>query len=193
MGEIMDEVDQADELVPSKHDEALVRFVARQIVNGKSEKEIRQSLDQNRLFSSRAPPAEWRTLIRQAQQTADEIKWMVVAKAEMEDVEHQRLDSFARRKRAMARLEAVIESAHEQSDSVSKLNQVSFMIAGLIKAQESMDSFTGAKEAAPQVQINIGYDPQEQFREVIQKEIEIVDVEPIESNNDDDEIDRDHE
>lgn len=189
----MDEVDQADELVPSKHDEALVRFVARQIVNGKSEKEIRQSLDQNRLFSSRAPPAEWRTLIRQAQQTADEIKWMVVAKAEMEDVEHQRLDSFARRKRAMARLEAVIESAHEQSDSVSKLNQVSFMIAGLIKAQESMDSFTGAKEAAPQVQINIGYDPQEQFREVIQKEIEIVDVEPIESNNDDDEIDRDHE
>ena len=76
---------------------------------------------------------------------------------------------------------------------MSKLNQVSFMIAGLIKAQESMDSFTGAKEAAPQVQINIGYDPQEQFREVIQKEIEIVDVEPIESNNDDDEIDRDHE
>ena len=89
----------------------------------------------------------------------------------------------------MARLEAVIESAHEQSDSVSKLNQVSFMIAGLIKAQESMDSFTGAKEAAPQVQINIGYDPQEQFREVIQKEIEIVDVEPVE----DDVVDRDGE
>lgn len=193
MGEIMDEVDQADELVPSKHDEALVRFVARQIVNGKSEKEIRQTLDQNRLFSSRAPPGEWRTLIRQAQQTADEIKWMVVAKAEMEDVEHQRLDSFARRKRAMARLEAVIESAHEQSDSVSKLNQVSFMIAGLIKAQESMDSFTGAKEAAPQVQINIGYDPQEQFREVIQKEIEVVDVEVIEPDVEDGEKDQEHE
>ena len=56
------------------------------------------------------------------------------------------------------------------------------MVAGLIKAQESMDSFTGAKEAAPQVVVNVGYDPLAQFREVIQKEIDIVDVEPIEDD-----------
>ena len=39
-----------------------------------------------------------------------------------------------------------------------------------MKAQESMDKFTGAQEAVPQVQVNIGYDPLDQFRNVIQKE-----------------------
>ena len=179
----MEDADEEIEaLVPSNYDEALVRFVAHQMIKGKSEKELKRILTENSLFSSRGPPAEWRSLIRQASIVADDIKWMVVAKAEMDDVEHQRLDSFARRKRAMARLEAVIESAHDQADSVSKLNQVSFMVAGLIKAQESMDSFTGAKEAAPQVVVNVGYDPLAQFREVIQKEIDIVDVEPIEDD-----------
>ena len=99
-------------------------------------------------------------------------------KAEMDDIEHQRLDSYARRRRAIGRLEAVIESAHSQADSVGKLNQVSFMVGGLIKAQESLDKFTGAQEAVPQVQINVGYDPMEQFRTVIQDELRTVDIEP---------------
>ena len=44
-----------------------------------------------------------------------------------------------------------------------------------------MDKFTGAQEAAPQVQINIGYDPLDQFREVIQMEskVEPIEIEPI--------------
>ena len=62
------------------------------------------------------------------------------------------------------------------SDSVGKLNQVSFMVGGLIKAQESMDKFTGAQEATPQVVVNVGYDPLTQFREVIQDELEVIDV-----------------
>ena len=44
------------------------------------------------------------------------------------------------------------------------------MVGGLMKAQESMDKFTGAQEAVPQVQVNIGYDPLDQFRNVIQVE-----------------------
>ena len=62
------------------------------------------------------------------------------------------------------------------------MNSASFMLGGLLKAQESMDKFTGAQEAAPQVQINIGYDPLDQFRNVIQKESEknIIDVVELE-------------
>ena len=51
------------------------------------------------------------------------------------------------------------------------------MVGGLIKAQESMDKFTGAQEAAPQVVVNVGYDPMEQFRTVIQDELRTVDIE----------------
>ena len=115
--------------------------------------------------------------MRQSSMVADDIKYMVVSKAEMDDIEHQRIDSYARRRRAISRLEAVIHSAHEQADSVSKLNSVSFMVGGLIKAQESLDKFTGAQEAAPQVVVNVGYDPMEQFRTVIQDELRTVDIE----------------
>ena len=185
MDEAIDDIEKADKLVPSKHDEALVRFVAHLLIRGKTEAEVKRSLVENSLFDSSGSTSKWRTLIRQAQLVADDIKWMVVAKAEMDDVEHQRLDSFARRKRAIARLEAVITSAHDQADSVSKLNSVSFMLGGLIKAQESMDKFTGAQEAAPQVVVNVGYDPLAQFREVIQREIEVIDVEVVDEDDED--------
>jgi hypothetical protein len=173
-----DDIDAVDKLVPSKFDEALVRFIAHQLVRGKSEIEVKRALVENSLLNSRASPSKFRSLIRQAQIVADDIRYMVVAKAEMDDVEHQRLDSYARRRRAIGRLEAVIESAHTQADSVSKLNSVSFMVGGLIKAQESLDKFTGAQEAAPQVVVNVGYDPLQQFREVIQEELNTIDVEP---------------
>tara|TARA_Y100000004_G_scaffold115924_1_gene130224 strand:- start:870 stop:1454 length:585 start_codon:yes stop_codon:yes gene_type:complete len=187
MDDSIESVDDADKLVPSKFDEALVRFVAQQLIRGKSEKEVKRALVEHSLFDSRASPSKWRTLIRQAQLVADDIRYMVVAKAEMDDIEHQRIDSYARRRRAIARLEAVIVSAHDQADSVSKLNSVSFMLGGLIKAQESMDKFTGAQEAAPQVVVNVGYDPLQQFREVIQEEIQVIDIEAEPADADSDE------
>jgi len=173
----IESVDDIDKLLPSKYDEALVRFVAGLLTRGYSEKEVQMKLVENSLFNSRASPSEWRSLIRQASLVAEDIKYMVVAKAEMDDIEHQRLDSYSRRRRAIGRLEAVIESAHQQADSVSKLNSVSFMVGGLIKAQESMDKFTGAQEAVPQVVVNVGYDPMEQFRSVIQDELNTIDIE----------------
>lgn len=187
MDDSIESVDDADKLVPSKFDEALVRFVAQQLIRGKTEKEVKRALVEHSLFDSRTSPSKWRVLIRQAQLVADDIRYMVVAKAEMDDIEHQRIDSYARRRRAIARLEAVIVSAHDQADSVSKLNSVSFMLGGLIKAQESMDKFTGAQEAAPQVVVNVGYDPLQQFREVIQQEIEIIDIEAEPADSDSDE------
>ena len=70
------------------------------------------------------------------------------------------------------------------ADSVSKLNQVSFMVAGLLKAQDGIDALTGAARAQPIVHLNLNYDPLEQMRNIIQegkvveiKEIEIVDIE----------------
>jgi len=161
------------------------------LVRGKSEKEVRRALVENSLLNSRSPPSKFRSLIRQASIVADDIRYMVVAKAEMDDVEHQRLDSYARRRRAIGRLEAVIESAHTQADSVSKLNSVSFMVGGLIKAQESLDKFTGAQEAAPQVVVNVGYDPLQQFREVIQEELNTIDVEPQPADDEGDENESD--
>lgn len=175
----IESIDEVDKLVPSKFDEALVRFVAQQLVRGKSEKEVKRALVENSLLNSHASPDKFRVLIRQASIVAEDIRYMVVAKAEMDDIEHQRLDSYARRRRAIGRLEAVIESAHTQADSVNKLNSVSFMVGGLIKAQESLDKFTGAQEAVPQVVVNVGYDPLEQFREVIQDELNTIDVEEI--------------
>jgi len=173
-------------LVPT-YDEALVRYIATLLVKGKSESEIWKTLNENSLVSSRVAPQQKTSLMSQAEQVADEIRWMVVSKAEMEDVEQQRIDSYARRKRALSRLEAVIESAHGQADSVGKLNQVSFMVGGLIKAQESLDKFTGAQDAVPQVVVNVGYDPLQQFREVVQQELNTVDIEP--DTEDEDESD----
>lgn len=64
----------------------------------------------------------------------------------------------------------MIELSEDQADSISKMSSVAFMVNGLVKAQESMDKFTGAQEAVPQVQVNISYDPLDQFRGVIQAE-----------------------
>tara|TARA_Y100000401_G_C8183905_1_gene155374 strand:+ start:67 stop:399 length:333 start_codon:yes stop_codon:yes gene_type:complete len=95
---------------------------------------------------------------------------MVISRAELGSTDYLRLDSYTRRKKNLKRLERIIDKAESEADSVSKLNSVSFMVGGLMKAQESMDKFTGAQEAVPQVQVNIGYDPLDQFRNVIQKE-----------------------
>lgn len=172
----MDDDDWDIDTLPAKMaepdvDEALVRFIALQLVNGKTEDEVRRELNKNRSFESFIPPHEWRTLMSKVEGVADDMKALVIARAEMSDVEHQRLDSYARRSRAIRRLESIIDEAHDQADSVGKLNQVSFMVGGLLKAQESLDKFTGAQEAAPQVVVNLGYDPLEQFRSVVQAKI----------------------
>ena len=186
LSEIEEVLESVEDAIQKKYDEPLIRYVATLLVRGKSEDEIRRTLNENSLIPSRAAPHEWKSLIRQSLLLADDIRSMVISKAEMEDIEHQRIDSYARRKRAIGRLEALIESSHSMADSVGKLNQVSFMVGGLIKAQESLDKFTGAQEAVPQVVVNVGYDPLQQFREVIQQEVIDSEFEIVESAEDDD-------
>ena len=164
-------------IVPVHEDDQIVRWVALGLIDGRKEMEIKSEVQQMRI-NSQLDRNEWNALIRRGREQAAEMTNFIMSKAELSSTDYLRLDSYQRRKRMMARLEGLINSAVEQSDSVSKMNSTSFMIGGLLKAQNDMDAFTGAKEAAPQVQINIGYDPMDQFREVIQSESEkILDVE----------------
>ena len=90
--------------------------------------------------------------------------------------------------KAMDRLEDIVESAHAMSDSVSHLNQVSFMVAGLLKAQDGIDKLTGAEKAQPLVQVNLNYDPLEQMRHAIQAAIdepEVIEVLPAPTEDED--------
>ena len=80
-------------------------------------------------------------------------------------------------------MERLIIKAEEQADTVSKLGQVSFMVGGMMKQQDQLDKMSGAQDAKPQVVVNIGYDPLEQMREVIGKEI--IDITP---GKDDEEV-----
>ena len=161
-------------------DDALITWCSQLMVQGLSVPEIRRRLAEAGLTDSSLSPGEWKRLMRLARTGSEELRWMVVCKAELDAPDWLRLDSYQRRRRTMAKMEAVIESAHSQADTVSKLNQVSFMLAGLNKAQDSMDSMTGAKDAKPAVVVNIGYDPLEQMRTVIQ---EVVDVEVVDDED----------
>ena len=76
----------------------------------------------------------------------------------------------------MARLEGMILQGHALADNVAKLNNVAFMISGLMKAQDALDKMTGAQDAKPQVVVNIGYDPMQQFRQVVQEELNTIDI-----------------
>lgn len=157
------------ELIPH-NDDALVRWVAMLLVEGKRESEIRRELNDNSIFQSPLPLDQWNELMLLASTAAADMRSMVISRAELGSTDFLRLDSYTRRKKNLHRLERIIDKAESEADSVSKLNSVSFMVGGLMKAQDSMDSFTGAKEAIPQVQVNIGYDPLDQFRNVIQVE-----------------------
>ena len=61
------------------------------------------------------------------------------------------------------------------------------MIGGLVKQQDQLDKMSGAQDAKPQVVVNIGYDPIDQFRQVVQEELRTIDIEAetIEDDNDD--------
>ena len=111
-----------------------------------------------------------------AQQQAEDMQDLAISKAELADTDWLRLDSYSRRRRNIARLEGIILQAHSLADNVSKLNNVSFMIGGLMKAQDALDKMSGAQDAKPQVVVNIGYDPMEQFRQVVQEELRTIDI-----------------
>mgnify|MGYP003628204185 CR=1 FL=1 len=156
--------------IEASEDEALVRWVAMLLIEGKSESEIRRSLVQNHLIESALSLDGWKSLLLASTSEAKELRSMVVNRAELGSTDWLRLDSYTRRKRTMNRMERMIDLSEAQADSISKMSSVAFMANGLVKAQESMDKFTGAQEAVPQVQVNISYDPLDQFRGVIQAE-----------------------
>lgn len=163
----------------------LVKWVSQLLIQGLKPSEIRRRLTESSLIHSRFAPGQWRRLIRAAEIEAQHMRDFVMARAELEDVDWQRLDSYRRRMKALDRLGDVVESAHAMADSVSHLNQVSFMVAGLLKAQDGIDALTGAAKAQPVVQVNLNYDPLEQMRHAIQGAIdapEVIDIlpEPVE-------------
>ena len=174
----MDETDDEYGLTTTEQNrEDLVVWMAQQLVRGFTPPQVRRRLYEAQL-DTLLPQGEFTALMREAQTSSNQFRHLAIAKAEMDDTDWNRLDSFARRKRALVRMEAIVSTAHEQADTVSKLNQVSFMVGGLVKQQDSMDKLTGATDSKPQVVVNIGYDPLEQMRGVIQKEV--VDIEAIE-------------
>lgn len=168
-------------LIKFNDDEALVRWVALLLIEGRKESDIRRELHESSLIESSIDPDGWRKLMSSAKSEASSMRSLVISRAELGNTDWLRLDSYTRRKRTLDRIEDLLEYAIDQVDSVSKANSASFMAAGLIKAQDSMDKFSGASQAVPAVQINIGYDPMDQFRDVIQAEaIEVLDIEPNE-------------
>ncbi len=175
-----DDVDIVPAIDPCD-DPDLVKWVSQLLIQGLKPSEIRRRLTESSLIHSRFASSQWRRLIRAAEIEAQHMRDFVMARAELDDVDWQRLDSYRRRVKAIDRLEDVVEAAHAMSDSVSHLNQVSFMVAGLLKAQDGIDQLTGAAKAQPVVQVNLNYDPLEQMRHAIQGAIdapEVIDVIP---------------
>ena len=186
-----DNLDEWDgETLPAEREhDPLVRWTAQLLVRGLRPSEIRRKVSDASL-ERRLDPDEWASLMTDASALAENMREMVVMKAELDDTDWLRLDSYARRRRSLERMERLIIKAEEQADTVSKLGQVSFMVGGLIKQQDGLDKMSGAQDAKPQVVVNIGYDPLEQMREVLQKEI--IEIEAIvedDAENDEDLVD----
>ena len=167
-------------------EDGMIRWVAQLKVQGLKDSDVRRKLVEAGMIDASLPPGRWKRLMRLSKREAEEMRWLTVARAELDDTDWLRLDSYARRRRTLAKMEAVVHAAHGQADTVSKLNQVSFMLGGLTKMQDSMDAMTGAKDAKPAVVVNIGYDPLEQMRTVIQDAtFEVVEDEDDEGVEDD--------
>lgn len=155
-------------------DNALIRWTSMLVVQGYKESEIRRRLSEADL-DRRLTQQAFKRLMALANKEAEDLKHYTIAKAEMGDTDWLRLDSYARRKRLLAMGEGIIFQAHGLADSVTKLNNVSWMINGLVKQQDALDKMSGAQDAKPQVVVNIGYDPIEQFRAVVQEELRTID------------------
>jgi len=124
--------------------------------------------------------------MRLARLEAEDLRYLTVARAEMGDTDWLRLDSYSRRKRMLSLTEGIVHQAHAMADNVSALNNVSFMVAGLVKQQDALDKMSGAQDAKPAITVNINYDPIDQFRQVVQEELRIIDVDSEAIENDSD-------
>jgi len=171
-------------------DDALIRWVALLMVQGYKEHEVMRRLGEADL-DRRLTRGEQTRLMRLARMESEDLRHLSIAKAEMGDTDWLRLDSYARRKRMLTLTEGLVHQAHAMADNVSKLNNVSFMAANLVKQQDQLDKMSGAQDAKPQVVVNIGYDPIEQFRSVVQEELRTIDdaVRIIPADRDDSEAD----
>lgn len=152
-------------------DDAVVRWVALLSLEGMTVKEIRDKLLQDRLISKTMSEDRIRNICARALATRGDLKGLVQAKAELTDQTWLRLDSYLRRKRVVEMMEQVISTAVGEAQTVSQLNQVSFMLAGLAKVQDQMDAFTGSKAPPVSVVAHVSYDPLEQMRRVVQEEV----------------------
>lgn len=166
-------------------DDSLIRWTAMLLVQGYKESEVRRRLGEADL-DRRLTQETVKRLMRLARMQSEDLRHLTIAKAEMGDTDWLRLDSYARRKRMLNLTEGIIHQAHALADNVSNLNNVSFMVGGLIKQQDQLDKMSGAQDAKPQVVVNIGYDPIDQFRQVVQEELRTIDIEAetIEDDND---------
>tara|TARA_R110002096_G_scaffold384636_1_gene578497 strand:+ start:371 stop:970 length:600 start_codon:yes stop_codon:yes gene_type:complete len=167
-------------------DDALIRWTAMLLVQGYKESEVTRRLTDADLNTTLTRDGMTR-LMRLARLEADDLRYLTIARAEMGDTDWLRLDSYSRRKRMLSLTEGIVHQAHALADNVSALNNVSFMVAGLVKQQDSLDKMSGAQDAVPQVVVNINYDPIDQFRQVVQEELRIIDVddEAIDGDNTD--------
>lgn len=173
-------------------DDPIVRWVALMSLEGYSVKEIRQRLLDERLITNQMSENEILEICAKALTAKKDMKGLVHAKAELTDQTWLRLDSYMRRKRVIDMMEHICSKALGDAQSVSQLNQVNFMLAGLIKAQESMDAFSGAKAPPVSVVAHVQIDPLEQMRRVVQEEVRkgrVIDVTPELDEDDDDEQD----
>ena len=166
-------------------DDTLIRWTSMLMVQGYKDSEIVRKLNEADLDSALTREGQTR-LMRLARLEAEDLRYLTVARAEMGDTDWLRLDSYSRRKRMLSLTEGMVHQAHAMADNVSALNNVTFMVAGLVKQQDALDKMSGAQDAKPAITVNINYDPIEQFRQVVQEELRIIDVdsEAIEKDSD---------
>lgn len=176
----------AEKVEATMEDDAVVRWVALLSLEGMTVKEIREKLLQDRLVTKAMSEDRIRNICARALATRGDLKHIVQAKAELTDQSWLRLDSYLRRKRVIDMMEQVISTAMGEAQTVSQLNQVSFMLAGMAKVQDQMDAFTGSKAPPVSVVAHVSYDPLEQMRRVVAEEVKkgkIIDIEPEEDED----------
>jgi hypothetical protein len=160
--------------VKADSDHALVRWCAMLMLEGLTESEVKRRLIESSLMHSRPSPDRLRRLLRRATIELDSMTDVVLARAELHDTDWLRLDSYLRRRKVLDGLEAVFDAAVDGADTVSQMGQAAFIGQGVVKAQDSLDGFTGAKAAKPHVVVQVNYDPLEQMRAIIQSEVKVI-------------------
>jgi len=177
----------AESVGAKMEDDEVVRWVALLSLEGMTIKEIRERLLQDRMITKTMSEDRIRNICARAMSARGDLKHIVKAKAELNDATWLRLDSYLRRKRVIEMMEHVCSTALGEANTVSQLNQVSFMLAGLAKVQDQMDAFTGSKAPPVSVVAHVSYDPLEQMRRVVQEEViknrTVIDIEEEEDDD----------